>query len=74
MDKSIRILKSFKEHDKFQLEQMRNSTIENRFRKLYMMQEITKLLHPPKSSERKIIICNELDEIKIKSKEWIIQH
>ncbi len=58
MEKSIRIFKSFKEHDKFHLEQMRNSTVENRFRKLYMMEEITKLLHPPKNSERKITIGN----------------
>lgn len=69
VEKSIRIFKSFKERDKFHLEQMRNSTIENRFRKLYMIPEITKLLHPPKNSERKITICNGLDEIKIKNKE-----
>lgn len=66
MEKSIRIFKSFKERDKFHLDQMRNSTIENRFKKLYMMQEITKLLHPPKNLERKITICNGLDEIKNK--------
>ncbi len=37
---------------------MRQSTIEERFRKLYLMQKLTKLLHPYKDSKRKIIIRN----------------
>ncbi|MEP6947763.1 MAG: hypothetical protein ABI863_00750 [Ginsengibacter sp.] len=58
MSKSIRIFKSFEEQEMFYLELMRNSTIEERFRKLYMMQKMTKTLHPPKDSKRKIIIRN----------------
>jgi hypothetical protein len=37
---------------------MRNSTIEERFRKLYRMQKMTKAFHSPKDSKRKIVIGN----------------
>ena len=56
MSKSIHIFKSFEDQEMFQLELMRNSTVEDRFRKLYMMQQMTKILHPPKNLQRKIII------------------
>lgn len=48
MSKSIRIFKSFEEQEMYHLELMRNSTIEERFRKFYQMQQMTKALHPPK--------------------------
>ncbi len=56
MNKSIRIFKSFEEQEAYHLEQMRNSTIEERFKKLYIMQEMTKLLHSRRNSDRKITI------------------
>lgn len=56
MSKSIRIFKSFEEQEAYHLELMRKSTIEDRFRKLYLMQKMTRLFHPKEKSERKIII------------------
>ncbi len=56
MGKSIRIFKSFEEQEMYHLELMRNSTVEERFRKLYMMQKMSKVFHPSKDSKRKIII------------------
>ena len=56
MSKSIRIFKSFEEQEAYHLELMRNSTVEERFRKLYLMQKMTRSFHPAKDSKRKIII------------------
>lgn len=56
MNKSIRVFKSLEEQEAYHLELMRKSTIEERFRKLYLMQKMTRLLHPEKKSERKIIV------------------
>jgi hypothetical protein len=56
MKKEIHIFKSLEEQNEWQLEQMRNTTVEERFRQLYSMQQTTWLLHPPKKTERKIVI------------------
>lgn len=56
MEKKIHIFKSFEEQEAWHLEKMRKSTIKERFRQLYLMQQMTKRLHPPKDSERKIVI------------------
>ncbi len=58
MSKSIRIFRSFEEQEMYHFELMRNSTIEERFRKLYLMQKMSKKFHPAKDSARKIIIRN----------------
>jgi len=60
MKKEIHIFKSFEEQNAWQLEQMQKSTVEERFRQLYLMQQMTKLLHPEKQTERKIVIKNGL--------------
>ena len=56
MARSIHIFKSFEEQEEFHKEQMRNSTVEERFAALYRMQQMTKLLHPEKDTTRKITI------------------
>lgn len=56
MEKRIPIFKSFEEQNEWHLDQMRKTTVEERFRQLYIMQQMTKLLHPPKKSEKKIVI------------------
>jgi len=56
MEKKIHIFKSFEEQEAWHLEEMRKSTVEERFRQLYLMQQMTKRLHPTKDLERKIVI------------------
>jgi len=56
MEKRIHIFKSFEEQEAWHLEEMRKSTVQERFRQLYLMQQMTKLLHPSKDLERKIVI------------------
>ena len=56
MKKEIHIFNSFEEQNAWHLAQMQKSTVEERFRQLYLMQQMTKLLHPPKNSEKKIVI------------------
>jgi hypothetical protein len=58
MEKKIHVFKSFEEQNEWHLDQMRKTTVEERFRELYLMQQMTRLLHPPKKSERKIVIKN----------------
>lgn len=58
MAKSIKIFKSFEEQDQYQKEQMLNTTPEERFRRLYEMQRLTKKFHPTTEESRKIIIRN----------------
>ena len=58
MSKSIRIFKSFEEQEQYHKEMMINSTPEERFRKLYQMQQMTKKFHPVTDKSRKIIIRN----------------
>lgn len=58
MGKSIKIFKSFEEQEQYSLEMMVNTTPEERFRKLYRMQQLTKKFHPVTDKKRKIIIGN----------------
>ncbi|MEJ7672517.1 MAG: hypothetical protein WKF59_07360 [Chitinophagaceae bacterium] len=48
MSKTIRIFKSFEEQEQYNLEMMAKTTPEERFRKLYKMQQLTKMFHPSK--------------------------
>jgi hypothetical protein len=56
MNKSVHIFKSFEEQEQYKKELMLTSTIAERFRKLYQMQQMTKLLHPVTDNSRKILI------------------
>ena len=56
MKKEIHIFKSFEEQNAWQLEQMQKSTVEERFKQLYVMQQMTRLLHPSKQTDKKIVI------------------
>ena len=56
MAKSIKIFKSFEEQEAYHLQQMIESTIADRFKSLYKMQQWTKRFHPALQSSRKIII------------------
>lgn len=58
MSKKIKIFKSFEEQERYSLEMMINTTPEERFRKLYLMQQLTKKIHPVADKKRKIIIGN----------------
>ncbi len=58
MARSIRIFKSFEEQEQYHQELMINTTPAERFRKLYLMQQLTKKFHPVTDKERKIIIRN----------------
>lgn len=50
------MFKSFVEQEARYLEEMRKSTVQERFKQLYLMQQMTKHLHPPKDLERKSVI------------------
>lgn len=56
MNKSIRIFKSLEEQERFHKNLMHQTTVADRFRKLYQMQQMTKLLHPFTDKSRKILI------------------
>lgn len=56
MAKSIKTFKSLEEQDAYHLNLMRQSSVQERFRRLYAMQQMSALLHPPKDLTRKIII------------------
>ena len=62
MSKTIRIFKSFEEQEQYNLEMMAKTTPEERFRKLYRMQQLTKMFHPVTDKSRKIIIRNGYSE------------
>jgi hypothetical protein len=62
MSKTIRIFKSFEEQEQYNLEMMAKTTPEERFRKLYKMQQLTKMFHPVRDKSRKIIIRNGYSE------------
>lgn len=62
MSKSIKIFKSFEEQERYNLEMMAKSTPEERFRKLYQMQQLTKMFHPVTDRSPKIIIRNGYSE------------
>jgi len=56
MDKKVRIFKSFEEQEQYHKDLMSHSTVIGRFRKLYQMQQINKMLHPVADRSRKIQI------------------
>ncbi len=56
MGKSIRVFKSFEEQEQYHLEQMASSTVQERFRRLYLMQQWTLRMHPVTDNKKKIII------------------
>jgi hypothetical protein len=56
MEKKIKIFKSFEEQEKHHLQLLLESTVADRFRSLYKMQQWTKLFHPATDNTRKIII------------------
>ncbi len=62
MSKTIRIFKSFEEQEKYNNEQVINTTPEERFRRLYQMQQMTKKFHPVNDKTRKIIIHHSQEE------------
>ncbi len=56
MQRQIRKFNSFEEQEKFALDQMRQTTVAERFKSLLQMQQWTKLFHPEKDTARKITI------------------
>ena len=56
MNRSIRIFKSLEEQEQYYRNVMLQSTATERFRKLYIMQQMTRLLHPVNDHSRKIQI------------------
>jgi len=58
MKREIRIFKSFEEQEKHQTQLLLQSTPLERFQRLYRMQQMHWLMHPPKDKKRKIIISS----------------
>jgi hypothetical protein len=56
MDKKLRIFKSLEEQEQYHKELMSQSTITERFRKLFQMQQMNRMLHPLTDKSRKIQI------------------
>lgn len=56
MGKFIHVFKSISEQESFHRQLMIQSTVMDRFRKLYKMQQINSLLHPVADKSRKIYI------------------
>lgn len=56
MNKSVRIFRSLEEQELYHKKIMLQSTEMERFKRLYQMQQITKLLHPVTDNSRKIQI------------------
>lgn len=56
MNRFVNIFKSLDEQEQFHKLLMRQTTVTDRFRKLYQMQQITRLLHPVTDKPRKIEI------------------
>jgi hypothetical protein len=55
MDKQVRIFKSFEEQEQYHKELMSQSNIIERFRNLFQMQQMNRMLHPISDATRKII-------------------
>ena len=53
MGRSIRIFKSFEAQEQYHNEVMINRTPEERFRKLYEMQQLSRKFHPATDKSRK---------------------
>lgn len=58
MERKIRVFKNFEEQEAFHRQQMKKTSTKERFRRLYQMQQITRLFHPAFDQTRKIIIRN----------------
>jgi hypothetical protein len=56
MNKYVRIFKSLEEQEQFHKDLMLQTTVMERFRKLYQMQQMTKLFRAPINNIRKIQI------------------
>ena len=66
MGKQVRIFKSLEEHEQYHKKLMNQASVEERFRKLYLMQQMNRLLNPVADRSRKIRIrkWTSLEEIK----------
>ena len=62
MVKSIKLFKSLDELESYHQELMKQSTIEERFRRLKAMQEFTLMMHPPTDTTKKITIKKGLNK------------
>lgn len=58
MKREIKVFKSFEEQEAYKREEMRNTTILQRFQILHAMQQMTKKLHPSYNEKRRIIIAS----------------
>ena len=58
MKREIKIFKSFEEQEKYNLEQMRNTTPLERFKNLYRMQKLSQKFNAVTDKSRKIVIQN----------------
>jgi hypothetical protein len=56
MQKKIHVFKSMQEQEEYHKKIMLQSTVADRFRRLLMMQEMTRLFHPVSDKARKIQI------------------
>ena len=56
MKREIKIFKSFEEQEQYHLYLLSQSSVADRFKKLYRMQQWTKLFHPATDTKREIII------------------
>lgn len=56
MSRSVRIFRSMKEQEQYHQQLMKQSTVLDRFRRLLLMQQMNRLLHPPADTTRKISI------------------
>lgn len=59
MKRQIKIFKSFEEQEQYKLEEMRNTSVLERFQMLLRMQQMTELLHPTRDKKRRIIISKD---------------
>ncbi len=62
MEKKIVIFKSFEEQEEYNLDEMRKTTVMERFIRLYSMQQLFTRFHPITDHSRKIIILHESPE------------
>ncbi|MBC7867440.1 MAG: hypothetical protein H7X88_07890 [Gloeobacteraceae cyanobacterium ES-bin-316] len=56
MKRAIHIFKSIREQEEFHLQWMKDSSVEDRFKRLLQMQAFSLLLHPPNDKISKIKI------------------
>lgn len=62
MKRAIHIFKSTKEQEKHHLKLIKESNVEDRFRRLLQMQQFSGLLHPSKDKTRQIKLKNGYPE------------